>query len=171
MGINGRSKGNRGELIAAKVVGAWTNKKFARVPSSGGLQWKNSNAKGDIVCTEEGHYFPFCMEIKNYKDINFEHLLYIPQPKILEFWDQCERDAKIAKKCPMLWMRYDRLPKEFFFIVIPQYIYYTHFNPYMDKDDNILIWANKGLVLFTTNSLSKVPYKKIRKLIKAEYKK
>ena len=41
-GINSRSKGNRAELIAAKVMEVWAGKKFARVPSSGGLQWKTS---------------------------------------------------------------------------------------------------------------------------------
>lgn len=171
MSINGRSKGNKGERVAAKVVGNWTSKAFARVPSSGGLQWKNTNAKGDIVCTEEGHYFPFCMEIKNYKEINFQHLLYLGKAEVLKFWTQCIRDAEIARKCPMLWMRYNGLPKEFFFIMIPERVFLKYFNPYLTKEDGVMTLNNLGLVIFTTNSLSKIPYKKIRKLIKAEFKK
>lgn len=168
--MNSRNKGNKGERVAADVVGAWTNKKFARVPSSGGLQWKNTNAKGDIVCTEEGHFFPFCMEIKNYGDINFEHLLYLPKPEIMKFWSQCLRDAEIAKKCPMLWMRYNRLPKKFFFIMVPQEIFQTFFLPYLDEEDRSMIFPTQKLAVLTTNSLGKIPYKKIRKQIKALYK-
>jgi Holliday junction resolvase len=169
--MNSRNKGNKGEREAAKVVGTWTDKKFARVPSSGGLQWKNSNAKGDIVCTEEGHYFPFCMEIKSYGEINFEHLLYLDKADVRKFWAQCIRDAEIANKCPMLWMRYNRLPVGFFFIMIPSDIYDQFFHPYMEDGDRVMIFPVDKLAVLTTNSLSKIPYKKIRKRIKALYKK
>ena len=169
--MNSRSKGNRGELKAAKLVEKWTGKKFARVPSSGGLQWKNSNAKGDIVCTEEGHYFPLCLEIKNYKDINFEHLFYIPKPKILEFWNQAQRDAKIANKCPMLMMRYDRLPNEFWFVIMPKAIFFKYFHPYLDDDEDMVFSIRKlDIVVFSTPSLLKIPYKKIRKPLKAHFR-
>ena len=169
--MNSRSKGNKGEREAAKLIGTWTGKKFARVPSSGGLQWKNAHAKGDIVCSEEGHYFPFCLEIKNYKDINFEHLFYTKNPKILEFWEQCTRDAKICNKCPILMMRYNRLPKDFWFVIMPKYIYFKYFHPYLDDDEDMVFSIRKlDIVILSTPSLLKVPYKKIRKPIKAHYK-
>ena len=169
MGINGRSKGNKGERVAAAVLSDWTNKKFARVPSSGGLQWKNSNAKGDIVCTEEGHFFPFCVEVKSYAELNFEHLLYLDKAEVLKFWAQCIRDANLAKKCPILMMRYNGLPKKFFFIAIPAKIYHHHFSEHIKRPRAIHILEH-DLVLFTTNELKDVPYKKIRKPIKTLYK-
>lgn len=117
--INSRRKGNKAENVAAKVLETWTKKKFARTPSSGGLAWKHSMAKGDIVCTTEGHYFPFCMEIKSYRDLGFEKLLLdVKKVKILEFWEQVIRDAKICNKVPMLMMRYNGMPRTTFFMVI-----------------------------------------------------
>lgn len=147
----------------------WTGKKFSRVPSSGGLQWKASHAKGDITCTAEGHYFPFCMEVKNYREINFEHLLYLDKPDIIKFWDQCTRDAAICNKCPVLFMRYDRLPKDFWFIVIPLKIYYLFFKNDI-KLPKTLIDESRGIIVITTEAFFSVSYKKIRKPIKSYYK-
>lgn len=86
----------------------------------GGLNWKSANSKGDIVCTTEGHYFPFCIEVKHHAEINFSEI-YIPNKKkvkVLEFWEQCKRDASKANKIPLLFMRYNGLPNDFFFIGI-----------------------------------------------------
>lgn len=129
MSINSRRKGANNERDIAKLFEQWTNKKFAKTPASGGLQWKSANSKGDIVCTTEGHYFPFCIEAKNHKEINFSHLLIpmrvtkkSPNPicKIMEFWKQCTRDAKKARKIPMLLMRYNGMPSDFHFLVTTQ---------------------------------------------------
>lgn len=119
-GINSRAKGCKNERTAAELVSKWTNRKFARTPSSGGLNWKSANSKGDIVCTTEGHFFPFCLEIKAHKEIDFSHLLNpkIKQPKIFEFWEQCTRDATKAKKIPILMMRYNGMPADFFFVTM-----------------------------------------------------
>lgn len=118
--INSRRKGAKVERNVAKLLEAWTKRKFAKTPASGGLQWKSSNAKGDVVCTTEGHYFPFCIEVKAREKIDFSHLLTpgIKNIRILEFWEQCRRDATLAKKTPMLLMRYNGLPKQFFFMVL-----------------------------------------------------
>lgn len=160
--INSRSKGNRAERVAAEVLGKWTGKKFARVPSSGGLQWKNTNAKGDIVCTEEGHFFPFCVEVKNYREINFEHLLYSKKAKIMEFWQQCERDAKIANKIPLLMMRYDGLPSSFFFIIFKRL--HQHELDFVGKGLHVEV---HNLIILTTNDFQNNPYKVIKPLAKS----
>ena len=123
--MNSRSKGNRNERRACDLLKKWTRKKFARTPSSGGLSWKKTNAKGDVVCIKEGHYFPFCVEVKAHREINFSHLLYDVDCKIMEFWDQCCHDAKEAKKVPMLLMRYNGLPAELFFLAVPTNFYQT----------------------------------------------
>jgi Holliday junction resolvase len=118
MAINSRNKGCKAERTVAKLMEKWTSKQFARTPSSGGLNWKSANSKGDIVCTTEGHYFPFCIEVKHHAEINFSEL-YMPKKKkvkVLEFWEQCKRDALKANKIPLLFMRYNGLPNDFFFI-------------------------------------------------------
>lgn len=120
--INSRSKGARNERLIADLFTKWTQRKFAKTPASGGLNWKSAFSKGDIVCTKEGHYFPFCIEAKSYEKIDFSHLLTpgIKNIDILTFWAQCERDAKACNKIPILMMRYNGLPKGFYFLVITQ---------------------------------------------------
>lgn len=121
MAINSRNKGAKNERKLAKLIETWSGKSFSRTPASGGLQWKASFSKGDIICTTEGHYFPFCIEAKNHKEIDFSHLLNdkIKLPKIFEFWNQCTRDATKANKIPLLFMRYDGMPSDLHFIAMP----------------------------------------------------
>lgn len=122
MGINSRKKGQRGEKKAKEVLQKWTGMEFARVPASGGLRWKKAdNITGDVVCTDPLHRFDFCIESKNYKDINFSHLI-IPNVNsriIDEFWVQCTSDAERGMKIPLLLMRYDNIrPGDFFFAMM-----------------------------------------------------
>lgn len=123
-GINSRNKGSRAERNVAKLFEAWTGRTFAKTPSSGGLQWKTTNSKGDIVCTKEGHFFPFCIEVKFHSDIRFEHFMLDFKGKksnqIHDWWAQCSRDAKIAKKVPMLLMRYNGMPADLYFVVFDE---------------------------------------------------
>lgn len=122
MPINSRRKGRRGESRACMVLTEWTGRKFANTPASGGLNWKKANVSGDVVCTKEGHYFPFCVEVKNTKKIDFSHLLVpgILNIDIIDWWHQCARDAKKVKKVPLLMIRYNGLPKDFFFVIVTQ---------------------------------------------------
>ena len=170
--INSRTKGSKNERDLAKLFQKWTKKDFARTPSSGGLNWKSSNSKGDIVCTTEGHYFPFCIEAKNHREINFEHLLYLPKPKILEFWAQCKRDADKANKIPLLFMRYNGLPKDFHFVAIEvnfamelfssELIDSTHYLKFMSKENKLFI--------FRSNDFFKMPYKELKLIAKTYLK-
>lgn len=119
--IDSRKKGARGERKACEVLKAWTGYDFHRVPQSGGLHWKSANTEGDLVCGDPLHRFNFSIEVKNYRDINFEHLL-MPgvKSKITdEFWPQCLADSQRAKKIPLLLMRYDGIrPGDLFFAVM-----------------------------------------------------
>jgi Holliday junction resolvase len=118
--MNSRRKGAKNERMIAALLEKWTGKKFAKTPASGGLQWKSSMAKGDVVCTTEGHLFPFCIEAKFHKKIDFSHLLIpgIENVDILTFWSQCKRDAESCNKIPILLMRYNGLASNFHFLVI-----------------------------------------------------
>lgn len=172
MAINSRNKGNRAERLVAALLKEWTGKDFSRTPSSGGLNWKSSNSKGDIVCTTEGHYFPMCIEVKHHQKTDFNEIL-VPskkKPKILEFWAQCKRDAEKAGKTPLLFFKYNNLPKEFFFVAISHETYKkalaqkdTGFNTPM-----FLVKTEVGEVICITTSTTffKLNYRKLRKALK-----
>lgn len=176
--INSRKKGSKAERDLAKQMSEWTNKKFARTPSSGGLQWGSSFAKGDIVCTTEGHYFPFCIEIKFHHDISVNELLVSrkSKAKISEFWEQCTRDAKEAKKIPLLFMRWNGAPKGTWLILIPEIIISPLSNlPFPRKDKTIPAATiqnpqlGKGIYyLVHSDFLFKTNYKKLRKCLKTK---
>lgn len=122
MASSATKKGNRGQRKAIKLIESWTHKKFKSSSQSGMAGWNHDPHKGDVLCDTEGHYFPFCVEVKNYKDINFCQLIQ-PDLKgvtILEFWKQCSGDAVFTKKIPMLLMRFNNLPADFFFVVVTQ---------------------------------------------------
>lgn len=171
-GINSRSKGARTERELSKVIATWSVKyEFAKTPASGGLRWKAAMSKGDIICTSEGHYFPFCIECKNHKEINFSQLL-VPElkvVKIFEFWAQCDRDAKLCNKVPMLCMRYNGLPKNFFFVALPTY-FWNFLNKKIDTDpiEAHMKYNGEGynLTILRSTELFKLPYKEIRLLTK-----
>lgn len=119
---NSKKKGNKGERDVSKWWQQWTGFEFSRVPASGGLRWHSThNTVGDIMCTNERHSrrFLFCIESKNYKDINFEHLILgNKKTKILEFWKQTQDDAKRGNKIPILFMRYNGMPKGTYFVIV-----------------------------------------------------
>lgn len=163
MAVNSRRKGKNGERAVAKLLTDWTGSKFASTPASGGLRWQKANVAGDVVCTEEGVYFPFCIEVKFHKEINFSHLLYKlritkanpnGENKIDEFWAQATRDAKKANKIPLLFMRYNSMPADFFFIVM-KLKDFNHFKnelnlswPYMKVSGKFVI-MNQNVLLDT----------------------
>lgn len=168
MAINSRNKGAKNERNIAKLFEKWTGKKFAKTPASGGLQWQSANSKGDIVCTTEGHYFPFCIECKSYNKIDFSHLLTpgIQNIDILDFWRQAERDALKANKVPILMMRYNGLPKDFHYLALPiefwrllklnNTLNLHYFNPLRKID----------IVIIRSTDLFKGDYKEIKFLTK-----
>lgn len=122
--INSRQKGSKNERDICKWWKAWTGYDFSRVPSSGGLRWsRTTDTTGDIICSDKKHYlrFPFSIECKNYKDINFEHILLgNKNAKVIQFWNQALEDSQRGGKLPILMMRYNGMKKgEYFFVVQP----------------------------------------------------
>lgn len=125
MASKGKEKGNRAQRVARDLVEKWTHKKFRSTSSdsmAGGVGWNREPHKGDLKCITEGHFCPFSFEVKHYAEIDFAHLLVpgIKNVAILDFWAQCVDDSQRQKKIPILMMRYDRLPADFFFIVVTQ---------------------------------------------------
>lgn len=172
--VNSRAKGSKAERMLAAQLGDWTGVKFARTPSSGGLHWGQSFTSGDIVCTTEGHYFPFSIECKNYKEINVTELICNRRTKqdqtIIKFFKQCIRDSKESKKLPLLFMRYSGLPKETWLVVFPKW-----YLGKILKDDkfkypiaslsNVL---SEEFVIMDSHNLWEYDYKSIKKAIKQE---
>ena len=124
--INSRTKGSKNERDIAKWWKSWTGFEFTRTPSSGGLRWKKTdNISADIVCSDDKHSrrFPFSIECKSYKDINFEHILLGNKKcKVLEFWDQASNDAARSNKIPILMMRYNGMHKDEYFFTVDKEI-------------------------------------------------
>lgn len=166
MAINGRRKGNKAERVAAKLISDWTGHKFERTPSSGGLQWKASHAKGDITATDE-HRCPFCFEVKSYAKIDFSHLINpkIKNPDILQYWSQASRDAGKVNKIPMLMMRYNGLPKSFYFIVLERR-FWKKVRVELGSFNYLIFSGMNQLVILPSTEFFKVNYKFIRKIAK-----
>lgn len=136
--INSKSKGNKAERDAAKWWQEWTGYEFGRVPASGGLRWKKvENVTSDIICTHDKHSrrFPFSIEVKCYKDINFEHLLLGKKTsKIHKFWQQACRDSERANKLPCLMMRYNGMAKGEWFLCFEESLYELILDKFIKKN-------------------------------------
>lgn len=181
MASTGTEKGNRGQRKAVGVLVKWARKRFKSSSQFGGGGYNLDPHKGDILCDTEGHYFPFCVEVKNYRDINFCQLLVpgLKGIKILEFWDQCLGDAKRNKKVPMLMMRFDNLPADFFFVVLTQeYAKLLHTEGLLPEGFRSLRYHNykngRALMIFDSYQFFKSNYKEVKaytkKYLKILYK-
>lgn len=165
--INSKAKGSRFERVVCKALQDWSGYEFSRTPASGGLRWKKTdNISSDIVCSDpkHAHKFPFSIEVKNYKDIKFEHLLTGNKTcKIREFWSQATGDAKRSGKIPVLIMRYNSMPKgEAFFVVGPALTQWI-FDRYYIKCMNIYLQDIQIGVFMFKEIQKEVKYKDLYK--------
>jgi hypothetical protein len=163
MALNARSKGRRGEKMAVTFMKEWTGMDFKRTPGSGGLRGHVADyTEGDIVCVKKNYIFPLCLEVKFYEDLNFNHLLYDVNSKIKDFWKQTRSSAKRAEKIPILLMRYNRLPKNFFFVVIQ-----ARFGYLLNEAKFVPQFVyNRQLLITTTEEIKKLPWVKVDKIAK-----
>ena len=169
---NSKKKGNKGEREVSKWWQEWTKFEFSRVPASGGLRWHSThNTVGDIMCTNEIHsrIFQFAIECKNYKDINFEHLILgNKKVKILEFWEQTRADAERGEKVPILFMRYNGMPKDTYFVVVSRNLFSLIANhiPNNRLDYDYFIVPNRDFVILNSNDLTGIKYINLHKNLK-----
>lgn len=168
MAINQRRKGKAGEKKAINFFEAWTGMSFKKSPASGGLRGHVAEyTVGDIICVEKNYIFPYSVEVKNYADINFAHLLYDSKSDIIKYWEQCVDDSKRAEKFPILLMRYNGLPANFFFVAMS----YEDYK--LLKNNNIKIPARKmfikdkehHLVITSTDEMATLSWKKVEKVL------
>lgn len=171
MGINGKKKGNKAERELCKWFEKWTSFEFARIPASGGLRWKGlTNATtGDIICTDDRHgrRFLLSVESKSYSSINFEHLLLDNKSNsVLEFWNQANDDAKRANKIPILFMRYNGLKKDTYFVVIAKDFYNILPKGIKFDYNHFIVNGKNPMVILNSNDLLKFDYLTIHKSLK-----
>jgi hypothetical protein len=98
----------KGSAYESKIV-AILNKEFStlqfeRVPLSGAISY----LKGDIWTPHDTAAFPWCIEAKHYKEINWNNLLTAKSTEMYKFWEQTQREADVMGKKPLLIFRWDR---------------------------------------------------------------
>lgn len=176
--INQKQKGNRNELIVAKLLTEWTGHEFTRVPRSGGLRWKNTvNICGDVISTDPSFDFPYSVETKHLKTIgvDYEKVMlssgtnaYTKRCKIQGIFKQAEVDASRSQKRPMLIIRHNDMPEKEYFVFL------KYFDPMADKLEDNAIFPKlrvfgEGPKMDTTlkgyllSDLMEIPYKNIMK--------
>lgn len=108
---NSRTKGANNERKLCKALQEWTGLEFARVPSSGGLRWKDGqNIVGDLVCTDPKAVFPFSVETKHYAKVTCVVVgTYLKDTcTMYKIWKQACRDAERENKIPICFIRTDK---------------------------------------------------------------
>lgn len=98
----------KGSAYEAKIVGIlnkeFPNIQFERVPLSGSISY----LKGDIWTPHDTAAFPWCIEAKHYKELEWNNLLTAKSTDIIRFWEQTIREAKVMNKKPLLIFRWNR---------------------------------------------------------------
>ena len=97
----------KGSVYEAKIAKLLTNEfkvEFRKVPLSGSIDY----LKGDIWTPKDTAWWPYCIECKHYKDIQWNNLLTAKTTDILQFWRQAVREAEVMRKEPLLIFRWNR---------------------------------------------------------------
>lgn len=173
---NGKAKGSKNERGVAKFWQNWSGLEFSRVPASGGLRWqKKDDISGDIICTDprKSRRFPFSIECKFYKDINFEHLILgNKKQKIIEFWEQAKTDGERARRIPILFARYNGMPKMTWFVAMPIYLFeiLKKLNFKFEGTYFIVSTPDEDFIICNSNELTRIDFNsfsiKAKKLIR-----
>ena len=110
--MQSKKKGNRNELLVAKLLSKRFGKTFQRVPMSGGWATTNNLQEtrqdaiqfftGDIICPPD---FNFSIEVKSRVSFNFWDLLNKEDGEVDSWIKQAEEEARISKKEFLLIIR------------------------------------------------------------------
>ena len=97
----------KGSVYEAKIAKLLTNEfkvEFRRVPLSGAIDY----LKGDIWTPKDTAWWPYCIECKHHKDIQWNNFLTSKTTDMLVFWKQTVREAEVMEKKPLLIFRWNR---------------------------------------------------------------
>ena len=84
----------KGSAYEQKIATRLTNEfgvEFRRVPLSGAIDY----LKGDIWTPHDTAWWPYAIECKHYKDLQWNNLLTSKTTDILNFWRQTVREAEV----------------------------------------------------------------------------
>jgi hypothetical protein len=99
-----KAKGSAYEQKIATRLTKEFDVEFRRVPLSGSIDY----LKGDIWTPHDTAWWPYAVECKHYKDIEWNNLLTSKTTDMLQFWRQAVREAEVMKKKPLLIFRWNR---------------------------------------------------------------
>lgn len=103
--IDSRAKGARGELKVRDTLRELTGLKWERTPGSGAYS-QSHGLKGDVYVP--GTTNVFTVEVKSYEEDQMTSKMFNDSSKLLEWWEQAERQAKQNMNLPLLIFKYDR---------------------------------------------------------------
>ena len=104
MANKSKIKGSIYEAKIAKYLSTELKKDFKRVPLSGSIEY----LKGDIWLPTDTAGWPYTLECKHHKDIQWNNLLTSKTTDLLSFWRQTVREAETMNKKPLLIFRWNR---------------------------------------------------------------
>ena len=97
-------KGSAYEAKIRDLLTAELDIEFKRMPLSGALEY----LKGDLWTPFDTAAWPYCIECKHYKIVNWNGLLTAKSSDLYDFWQQCIREAEVMRKKPLLIYRWNR---------------------------------------------------------------
>jgi hypothetical protein len=98
-----KTKGRAFEYVVRDKMTDTFKSQFERVPLSGALSY----LKGDVYAPWLPD-FPWTIEAKHHKEVDWNNVLTAKTSLLLEFWDQTTREAMVMKKHPLLIYKWDR---------------------------------------------------------------
>ena len=104
MASKSKIKGSAYEAKIKRYLNSHLNIEFERMPLSGAIEY----LKGDLWTPHDTAAWPYCIECKHYKDIQWNNLLTAKTTDLLQFWRQTVREAEVMRKKPLLIFRWNR---------------------------------------------------------------
>ena len=104
MANKSKIKGSAYEAKIKRYLNSHFDIEFERMPLSGSIEY----LKGDIWTPHDTAAWPYCIECKHYKDIQWNNLLTAKTTDLLNFWRQAVREAEVMRKEPLLRFRWNR---------------------------------------------------------------
>ena len=104
MANKSKIKGSAYEAKIKRYLNSHFDIEFERMPLSCSIEY----LKGDIWTPHDTAAWPYCIECKHYKDIQWNNLLTAKTTDLLNFWRQAVREAEVMRKEPLLIFRWNR---------------------------------------------------------------
>ena len=104
MANKSKIKGSAYEAKIKRYLNSHFDIEFERMPLSGSIEY----LKGDLWTPHDTAAWPYCIECKHYKDIQWNNLLTAKTTDLLNFWRQAVREAEVMRKDPLLIFRWNR---------------------------------------------------------------